>query len=41
MRPVKKEAAPYRLSGNVYGALLNHRAALDALGDASTRTAKE
>jgi 5-oxopent-3-ene-1,2,5-tricarboxylate decarboxylase/2-hydroxyhepta-2,4-diene-1,7-dioate isomerase len=28
------DAAPYRLSGNVYGALLNHRAALDALGDA-------
>ena len=31
------DAAPYRLSGNVYGALLNHRAALDALGDAVHR----
>jgi 5-oxopent-3-ene-1,2,5-tricarboxylate decarboxylase / 2-hydroxyhepta-2,4-diene-1,7-dioate isomerase len=28
------DAAPYRLSGRVYGALLNHRAALEALGDA-------
>ena len=25
---------PYRLSGTVYGVLMNHRAALDALGDA-------
>ena len=28
------DVAPYRLSGRVYGALLNHRAALEALGDA-------
>ena len=28
--------APYRLSGTVYGALLNHRAALAALGEAVT-----
>ena len=28
------EVAPYRLSGTVYGALLNHRSALAALGDA-------
>jgi 5-oxopent-3-ene-1,2,5-tricarboxylate decarboxylase / 2-hydroxyhepta-2,4-diene-1,7-dioate isomerase len=28
------DAAPYRLSGRVYGALLNHRGALEALGDA-------
>jgi 5-oxopent-3-ene-1,2,5-tricarboxylate decarboxylase/2-hydroxyhepta-2,4-diene-1,7-dioate isomerase len=27
------DVAPYRLSGVVYGTLLNHRAALDALGD--------
>ncbi len=30
----KFDAAPYRLSGSVYGALLNHRSALAALGDA-------
>jgi 5-oxopent-3-ene-1,2,5-tricarboxylate decarboxylase/2-hydroxyhepta-2,4-diene-1,7-dioate isomerase len=28
------EVAPYRLSGNVYGTLLNHRTALAALGSA-------
>ena len=28
------DAAPYRLSGRVYGTLLNHRGALEALGDA-------
>jgi 5-oxopent-3-ene-1,2,5-tricarboxylate decarboxylase/2-hydroxyhepta-2,4-diene-1,7-dioate isomerase len=28
------DVAPYRLSGRVYGALLNHRGALEALGDA-------
>jgi 5-oxopent-3-ene-1,2,5-tricarboxylate decarboxylase/2-hydroxyhepta-2,4-diene-1,7-dioate isomerase len=28
------DVAPWRLSGRVYGALLNHRAALQALGDA-------
>src|ERR1700688_5221120 len=28
------EVSPYRLSGTVYGALLNHRAALAGLGDA-------
>jgi 5-oxopent-3-ene-1,2,5-tricarboxylate decarboxylase/2-hydroxyhepta-2,4-diene-1,7-dioate isomerase len=28
------EVPPYRLSGTVYGALLNHRTALDALGEA-------
>jgi len=28
------DVAPYRLSGNVYGVLMNHRAALAALGDA-------
>ena len=28
------EVSPYRLSGTVYGALLNHRSALAALGDA-------
>jgi 5-oxopent-3-ene-1,2,5-tricarboxylate decarboxylase/2-hydroxyhepta-2,4-diene-1,7-dioate isomerase len=28
------DAAPYRLSGRVYGALLNQRGALEALGDA-------
>lgn len=28
------DVAPYRLSGVVYGALLNHKPALDALGDA-------
>jgi 5-oxopent-3-ene-1,2,5-tricarboxylate decarboxylase / 2-hydroxyhepta-2,4-diene-1,7-dioate isomerase len=28
------DVPPYRLSGTVYGALLNHRSALDALGDA-------
>jgi 5-oxopent-3-ene-1,2,5-tricarboxylate decarboxylase/2-hydroxyhepta-2,4-diene-1,7-dioate isomerase len=29
--------APYRLSGAVYGALLNHRSALEALGEAVNR----
>jgi 5-oxopent-3-ene-1,2,5-tricarboxylate decarboxylase/2-hydroxyhepta-2,4-diene-1,7-dioate isomerase len=28
------DVAPYRLSGAVYGTLLNHRSALDALGEA-------
>jgi 5-oxopent-3-ene-1,2,5-tricarboxylate decarboxylase/2-hydroxyhepta-2,4-diene-1,7-dioate isomerase len=28
------DVAPYRLSGTVYGVLMNHRAALEALGDA-------
>jgi 5-oxopent-3-ene-1,2,5-tricarboxylate decarboxylase/2-hydroxyhepta-2,4-diene-1,7-dioate isomerase len=28
---------PYRLSGAVYGTLLNHRSALEALGDAANR----
>ena len=28
---------PYRLSGTVYGTLLNHRSALDLLGDAANR----
>lgn len=31
------DAAPYRLSGTVYGTLLNARAALDALGEAATQ----
>jgi 5-oxopent-3-ene-1,2,5-tricarboxylate decarboxylase/2-hydroxyhepta-2,4-diene-1,7-dioate isomerase len=31
------DVAPYRLSGAVYGALLNHRSALAALGDAASR----
>ncbi len=31
---VPMDVAPYRLSGVVYGALLNHRSALQALGDA-------
>jgi 5-oxopent-3-ene-1,2,5-tricarboxylate decarboxylase/2-hydroxyhepta-2,4-diene-1,7-dioate isomerase len=31
------DAPPYRLSGTVYGALLNHRSALHALGDAVNR----
>ena len=30
---VPMDVAPYQLSGRVYGALLNHRAALAALGD--------
>lgn len=30
--------APYRLSGTVYGVLMNHRAALEALGDAVSQT---
>lgn len=29
------DVPPYRLSGNVYGVLMNHRAALTALGDAA------
>lgn len=29
------EVAPYRLSGRVYGALMNHRSALQALGEAA------
>jgi 5-oxopent-3-ene-1,2,5-tricarboxylate decarboxylase/2-hydroxyhepta-2,4-diene-1,7-dioate isomerase len=34
-RPVSSfDIAPYRLSGTVYGVLMNHRAALAALGDA-------
>ncbi len=31
------DVAPYRLSGTVYGALLNHRSALAALGGAASR----
>ena len=31
------DVPPYRLSGAVYGALLNHRSALAALGDAADR----
>jgi len=31
---VTMDVPPYRLSGTVYGALLNHRTALEALGDA-------
>lgn len=31
------DVAPYRLSGTVYGVLMNHRAALDALGEAVHR----
>jgi len=30
------DVAPFRLSGTVYGALLNHRSALAALGDAAS-----
>src|SRR5258708_15883217 len=31
------DVPPYRLSGTVYGTLLNHRSALAALGDAANR----
>lgn len=31
------DVPPWRLSGQVYGVLMNHRAALAALGDAATR----
>ena len=31
---VTMDVAPYRLSGTVYGALLNQRTALQSLGDA-------
>ena len=31
---VTMEVPPFRLSGTVYGTLLNHRTALQALGDA-------
>ena len=31
------DVAPYRLSGTVYGVLLNHRDALAALGDAASQ----
>lgn len=31
------DVAPFRLSGSVYGVLLNHRAALAALGDAANQ----
>ena len=34
---VTMDVSPYRLSGTVYGALLNHRTALQALGDAVNR----
>lgn len=34
---VPMDVPPYRLSGTVYGALLNHRSALEALGDAVDR----
>ncbi|MBS0580509.1 MAG: fumarylacetoacetate hydrolase family protein [Proteobacteria bacterium] len=35
--PVLIDVSPYRLSGVVYGALLNHRTALLELGEAATR----
>ncbi len=35
--PVTIEVPPYRLSGVVYGTLLNHRTALREVGDAATR----
>lgn len=38
LTPVPFDAAPFRFSGTVYGTLLNHRDALDALG-ASVREA--
>jgi len=31
------DVSPYRLSGTLYGALLNHRSALEALGEAANR----
>jgi 5-oxopent-3-ene-1,2,5-tricarboxylate decarboxylase/2-hydroxyhepta-2,4-diene-1,7-dioate isomerase len=34
---VTMDVPPYRLSGSVYGVLLNHRTALQALGDAVNR----
>ncbi|HEY2339180.1 MAG TPA: fumarylacetoacetate hydrolase family protein [Steroidobacteraceae bacterium] len=34
---VTMDVPPYRLSGTVYGALLNHQTALQALGDAANR----
>ncbi len=34
---VTMEVPPFRLSGTVYGALLNHRTALEALGDGVNR----
>jgi 5-oxopent-3-ene-1,2,5-tricarboxylate decarboxylase / 2-hydroxyhepta-2,4-diene-1,7-dioate isomerase len=34
---VTMDVSPYRLSGAVYGALLNHRSALQSLGDAINR----
>jgi len=34
---VTMDVPPYRLSGRVYGTLLNHRTALQALGDAAHR----
>jgi 5-oxopent-3-ene-1,2,5-tricarboxylate decarboxylase / 2-hydroxyhepta-2,4-diene-1,7-dioate isomerase len=34
---VTMDVAPYRLSGTVYGALLNHRTTLQTLGDAVNR----
>lgn len=36
MSNVPVEVAPYRLSGRVYGTLLNHRSALQFIGDAVT-----
>lgn len=35
---VTMDVSPYRLSGTVYGALLNHRTALHALGNAVNRS---
>src|SRR3569833_1514267 len=35
MSTVSMEVAPYRLSGRVYGTLVNHRSALQAIGDAA------
>ena len=36
MSIVAMQMAPYRLSGRVYGTLMNHRSALQVLGDAAT-----
>ncbi|MGP0056033.1 MAG: fumarylacetoacetate hydrolase family protein [Steroidobacteraceae bacterium] len=36
LRRISMEVAPFRLSGTVYGALLNHRTALAALGERVT-----
>ena len=36
MSTVPMEMAPFRLSGRVYGTLVNHRSALELIGDAIT-----